>query len=666
MENLDTIFNNSIFRIPVYQRGYSWEEKHRKSLWLDIMNLVNDTNSVRRKHYMGPISVEVIEREIAKKNYKFDEHIYTENTNFYWVVDGQQRLLTIVILLSSILNTMDSRMRIGRHTVETLKDKYLNYKEFPIISYDDSSSHIFLSKEIIGIPLHQNEDTRTIYTKNLLKTKEYFQSKLQEEFKNDDLKRKLFETITERFMFDFHKFNNKEMDISIIFETMNDRGKPLSNLEKLKNRLMYLSFIIDKNFDRNEINITWNLIYQHLGRNENLKPQLRDDDFLRDHWIKYKRFDKKGEFYRRDIFEKFFVLSRINEQSKEEDIYQESTDDIWGQYDENEDALLENGLQVDESIQEEINKKLTIDEIQEYHKDLCVSINEWYKVRSPDQPFNETEKIKSEETIFWLKKLNFIGFRSFTPLIVAVFQKEQNQIKISKLLKAMESFVFLLFYISIRRSQVGGPHFYRKANEYSKNNEISIEVITDDISINWTYGKEKYQGYLDLEMFSKYIYDKFSMKASPSLGFKSWGSGERGIKYFLAEYELYLEEIELIINGLSEEDIFKQLNKFSFQDLKVEVVEDFSEEIFRDIKRKDKREAYKKNLTYSLGNLVLKTDGSRSLLMRETLKQYGNWNAKAVYKRGLDLLAFMEKRWNFSFDDWSIDKKRLLMLEDIV
>lgn len=51
---------------------------------------------------------------------------------------------------------------------------------------------------------------------------------------------------------------------------MNNRGKPLSNLEKLKNRLIYLSTLIDEETSlkkelRNDINENWKTIYKYLG-----------------------------------------------------------------------------------------------------------------------------------------------------------------------------------------------------------------------------------------------------------------------------------------------------------------------------------------------------------------------------------------------------------------
>ncbi|MDP1817959.1 MAG: DUF262 domain-containing protein [Leadbetterella sp.] len=42
--NIKEIFDGKIFRIPDYQRGYSWKEDHINAIWEDLMNL-SETNS---------------------------------------------------------------------------------------------------------------------------------------------------------------------------------------------------------------------------------------------------------------------------------------------------------------------------------------------------------------------------------------------------------------------------------------------------------------------------------------------------------------------------------------------------------------------------------------------------------------------------------------------
>ena len=56
----------------------------------------------------------------------------------------------------------------------------------------------------------------------------------------------LFKKITQNLMFNVYEISD-DFDVFVAFETMNNRGKKLSNLELLKNRLIYLTTLYDEN-----------------------------------------------------------------------------------------------------------------------------------------------------------------------------------------------------------------------------------------------------------------------------------------------------------------------------------------------------------------------------------------------------------------------------------
>ena len=53
LQNLDTIFNSRMFRVPDYQRGYSWGDPQLIDFWDDLDRL--DTS---RNHYTGQLTLE--------------------------------------------------------------------------------------------------------------------------------------------------------------------------------------------------------------------------------------------------------------------------------------------------------------------------------------------------------------------------------------------------------------------------------------------------------------------------------------------------------------------------------------------------------------------------------------------------------------------------------
>ena len=52
MKNIFELFDNAIFRIPDYQRGYAWESEQLEDYWKDINWLAQE-----HKHYTGLITL---------------------------------------------------------------------------------------------------------------------------------------------------------------------------------------------------------------------------------------------------------------------------------------------------------------------------------------------------------------------------------------------------------------------------------------------------------------------------------------------------------------------------------------------------------------------------------------------------------------------------------
>ncbi|MCD2501107.1 DUF262 domain-containing HNH endonuclease family protein [Clostridium sp. NSJ-145] len=76
---------NFIFRIPINQRKYSWQEEQLEAFWEDFVKLVGKNSS----HYLGVVSL--ITKEIDDMNFKCFE-----------IIDGQQRITTVILLVSAL------------------------------------------------------------------------------------------------------------------------------------------------------------------------------------------------------------------------------------------------------------------------------------------------------------------------------------------------------------------------------------------------------------------------------------------------------------------------------------------------------------------------------------------------------------------------------------
>uniref|UniRef100_UPI004029175D DUF262 domain-containing protein n=1 Tax=Candidatus Stercorousia sp. TaxID=3048886 RepID=UPI004029175D len=82
------------YRVPDYQRGYSWNKEFIE-LWNDIIRLFH-INNISRKHYVGMLALDELKQEIDLM-----QECLQETTSFY-IVDGQQRITSIIIILKTI------------------------------------------------------------------------------------------------------------------------------------------------------------------------------------------------------------------------------------------------------------------------------------------------------------------------------------------------------------------------------------------------------------------------------------------------------------------------------------------------------------------------------------------------------------------------------------
>lgn len=96
--------------IPVFQRNYEWTKKEWKTLWTDI-STVYDEKDPKFSHFLGPIVV-------MSHSLPYDAPILV-------VIDGQQRLMTLTLLLIAL---RDYARAVGVHTTaKTINDYYITF-----------------------------------------------------------------------------------------------------------------------------------------------------------------------------------------------------------------------------------------------------------------------------------------------------------------------------------------------------------------------------------------------------------------------------------------------------------------------------------------------------------------------------------------------------------
>ncbi|HOK98059.1 MAG TPA: DUF262 domain-containing protein, partial [Bacteroidales bacterium] len=112
--------NSKIYKVPRFQRSYSWDESNWEDLWLDIEALKNDVEST---HYLGTIVLQ------------------TEDSKNFTIIDGQQRMVTLSILILACLKLLDELINQkiepekNKERKEIFINQYIGFKDPKALTY---------------------------------------------------------------------------------------------------------------------------------------------------------------------------------------------------------------------------------------------------------------------------------------------------------------------------------------------------------------------------------------------------------------------------------------------------------------------------------------------------------------------------------------------------
>ena len=665
LQSLSVLFQNRLFRIPDYQRGYAWRHEQLADFWEDLLNLHED-----RYHYTGLLSLKAAGRE-SIENFAKVEWLPSGYKLFH-VVDGQQRLTTFSILMFEITSFVrglpendgkkDDEIVLGDETLKQIRDKYIvRYrpsKELDIVKtylvgYEiDNPSADYLKYKVFEEPFGGTV-IETYYTKNLKNAKNFFTDNLQTLFESEGIDgiERLYRKLTLRLMFNLHEIED-DYDVFVAFETMNNRGKKLTNLELLKNRLIYLTTLFDdgqldstdKEQLRKNINDAWKEVYYRLGRNQN--APLSDDEFLRAHWITYFRYSRKGgDDYIRFLLGKFSAKNVFEKHAPVQ---------------ENDDAVLMSDIEVgadDETpeVQTETEiqlvSKLTPKEISDYVNSLKSLAKYWYYSFFPyDSGFSNDE-------IVWIDKLNRIGIGYFRPLVVAALSTKKDITPEERivLFKSIERFIFVSFRLGGFQSNYQSSVYYNKSRDVLSGNASLVSISED---LNSTVDN-------DMASAIKAFTARTNRRFDSGEGFYGW----RDLRYFLYEYEYE----KAVRNNIQKVD-WSMFTRVEKDKVTIEHIlpQTPTKWYWRNTYRMFSENEIKQ-LSASLGNLLPLSQSINSSLQNDSFQdkknpttsgrrgyingshseievaQEDDWTAQNIFNRGLSLLNFMEKRWQLQF-----------------
>ncbi len=231
------IFNgNSKYIIPPYQRAYSWDEEQCSELFEDIKNSFLNEND--EGYFIGNIV-------IAKSN---------EIKNSSEVIDGQQRLITLTLFIRALMALVPDNSAL--EDAIWLKNRNRNIKEkeerVKTIVFEDKDSKFL--KEVLSLDLDLKNKCKEKGSNNFIKNICFFYKKLEKFSKEnnvEDFSNYLLDNVTLLPIEANDTNQDKAREKALkIFETINNRGKPLNDSDIFKANLyaMALNTLEHKEF----------------------------------------------------------------------------------------------------------------------------------------------------------------------------------------------------------------------------------------------------------------------------------------------------------------------------------------------------------------------------------------------------------------------------------
>lgn len=262
--SLAKLLDRRLFRIPDYQRAYSWTSQQRKDLFEDLIK--THAKGKDEGHFMA--AVVCLRRETKE--------LGTDEFQMLDVVDGQQRITTLIILFKAICLALDPEHGPEKKLLEEMSDLLVkpDSDELLLLQTNHDSSHHFADFMRKGKSVAVTT-AKTTADRQILSAIEDCQQFLRKWKENGNDLLSLGALLKNRLYFLLHEIE-EEKAVYTVFEVLNSRGLSVSWLDRLKSILMGIAFELPKaNNDAliKELHTKWRDIYAIIGLRQGLSTE---------------------------------------------------------------------------------------------------------------------------------------------------------------------------------------------------------------------------------------------------------------------------------------------------------------------------------------------------------------------------------------------------------
>src|SRR5687768_15631143 len=254
----DLMANGKLYRVPPFQRDYSWKEEQWEDLWEDLMDAYHNEAS---HHYMGAV-------------------VLVPQSDTEWLIlDGQQRFATLSILVLAAIDVLGdyaaredlaAERAANLFRADHLRRKFIGDRDTQSLTY---SSKLFLNRTddefyqdyVAQLREPASRQRLPHSAKLLLEARDYFVARIREtrEFAahGEPLSALLDRTAGLQLVFTRIEVDD-QLNAFTVFETLNARGAALTTTDLLKNHLFSLA---TNDLDRKRMHRSWDWIGESVG-----------------------------------------------------------------------------------------------------------------------------------------------------------------------------------------------------------------------------------------------------------------------------------------------------------------------------------------------------------------------------------------------------------------
>ena len=274
--------NGLIYSVPRFQRDYSWTDEEWDDLWNDVENVLSPEGEP--SHYMGYLVLQ------------------SQDSKYFDIIDGQQRLTTLSIIVLAVLSNIQRLIDAGedaennRRRQEQLRNSLIGYLD-PVTLIARSKLNLNRNNDNIYqnylVPLQPAPRRNLKATEHQMrKAFEWWQDKTAQVYRTGEALAGFIDRLTDKLFFTVITVSD-ELNAYKVFETLNARGVKLSSTDLLKNYLF--SVVHAQNQDEHELSnleTRWEELVGKLGSES-------FPDFLRAHWNSRNKFLRHSELFKR-------------------------------------------------------------------------------------------------------------------------------------------------------------------------------------------------------------------------------------------------------------------------------------------------------------------------------------------------------------------------------